>query len=225
MHIQSSYDLLYALKRLDYLETARDFLWWPNSGTFEVIVGAILTQQTKWEKVEESLYNLDKSNILSLESLSCANLEQIAACIKPSGFYNTKAHRLKTLSGNIIKDFGSFENFQKNVSREWLLEQKGIGMESADSILCYGCKRDILVVDGYTARLLDALGYKFDNYTHLQKWMQDDIEKNLQKAKELYGYNLELSVIYGRFHGKIVEYAKKYIRGKNVDIKPLQNLI
>ncbi len=225
MHIQSSYDLLYALKKLNYLETTRDFLWWPNSGTFEVIVDAILTQQTKWEKVEESLYNLERSNLLSLESLRSGDLEQIAACIKPSGFYNTKAYRLKTLSCNILKDFGSFNDFQKNVTREWLLKQKGIGMESADSILCYGCKRDILVIDSYTARLIEALGYKFDNYTQLQKWMQDGIEKNLQKAKELYRHNFELSVIYSRFHGKIVEYAKKYIRGKNVDIKPLQNLI
>ncbi len=225
MHIQSSCDLLYALKKLNYLETARDFLWWPNSGTFEVIVGAILTQQTKWERVEESLYNLDRSNLLLPELLSSGNLEQIASCIKPSGFYNTKAHRLQILSSNILKDFGSFENFQKNVSREWLLAQKGIGMESADSILCYGCKREIFVVDSYTARFLEALGYRFDNYTQLQKWMQDGLKENLQKVKELYPYDLELYVIYGRFHGKIVEYAKKYIRGKNVDIKPLQNLI
>lgn len=225
MHIQSSCDLLYALKKLNYLKTTRDFLWWPNSGTFEVVVGAILTQQTKWERVEESLYNLGRSNLLSPELLSSGDLEQISACIKPSGFYNTKAHRLQTLSSNILKDFGSFDNFQKNVSREWLLEQKGVGAESADSILCYGCKRDIFVVDSYTARLLEALGYEFNNYAQLQKWMQEGIKENLQKAKELYPYNLELSVIYARLHGKIVEYAKEYIRGKNVDIKPLQNLI
>jgi len=223
VYIQSSCDLLYALKKLNYLEAARDFLWWPNSGSFEVIAGAILTQQTKWERVEESLYNLGRSNLLSPELLSSGNLEQIVSCIKPSGFYNTKAHRLQTISSNILKDFGSFDNFQKNASREWLLGQKGIGMESADSILCYGCKREIFVVDSYTTRLLGALGYKFDNYTQLQKWMQDGLKENLQKAKELYPYNLELYAIYARFHGKIVEYAKEYIRGKNVDIKPLQN--
>ena len=225
MHIQNSYDLLYALKKLNYLESPRDFLWWPNSGTFEVIIGAILTQQTKWEKVEESLCNLKRSNLLSLKSLSSSNLEQIAACIKPSGFYNTKAHRLQTLSRNIIKDFGSFEDFQKNVSRGWLLAQKGIGMESADSILCYGCKRDIFVVDSYTKRLLEALNYHFEGYMQLQEWMQEGIKENLQKTKELYRHNLELPVIYARFHGKIVEYSKQFIRGKNVDIKPLQNLI
>ncbi|MGW8168983.1 MAG: 3-methyladenine DNA glycosylase [Sulfurovaceae bacterium] len=225
MHIKSSYDLLYALKKLNYLETDRDFLWWPKSGTFEVVVGAILTQQTRWERVVESLYNLDRSNLLSPELLSSGNLKQIAACIKPSGFYNTKALRLQSLCSNIIKDFGSFDNFQKNVSREWLLAQKGIGMESADSILCYGCKREILVIDSYTKRLLEAFGYIFNDYKQLQEWMQEGITQNLPKIKDLYQYDLELSAIYARFHGKIVEYAKKYIRGKNVDIKPLQNLI
>jgi endonuclease-3 related protein len=225
LHIKSSYDLFYALKRLNYLEGTRDFLWWPKSGTFEVVVGAILTQQTRWERVVESLYNLDRSNLLSPELLSSGNLEQIAACIKPSGFYNTKALRLQSLCSNIIKDFGSFDNFQKNVSREWLLAQKGIGMESADSILCYGCKREILVIDSYTKRLLEAFGYISNDYTQLQEWMQEGITQNLPKIKDLYQYDLELSAIYARFHGKIVEYAKKYIRGKNVDIKPLQNLI
>jgi len=225
VYIKSSYDLFYALKRLDYLYIAKDFWWWPNSGTFEVVIGAILTQQTKWERVEESLYNLDRSNLLSPESLSSGNLEQIAACIKPSGFYNTKAHRLQTLSSNILKDFGSFENFQKNVSRVWLLEQKGIGMESADSILCYGCKRDIFVVDSYTKRLLDAFGYTFDDYTQLQEWMQKGIKENLKTVKGLYPEDLDLSAIYARFHGKIVEYAKEHIRGQIVDIKPLLDLI
>ena len=225
LHIQSSYDLLYALKKLNYLETTRDFLWWPKSGTFDVVVGAILTQQTKWERVEESLKNLNESNSLSLEALSDNNLNHIIRCIKPSGFYNTKAFRLQSLCGNIIKDFGSFDNFQKNVSREWLLAQKGIGMESADSILCYGCNREILVIDSYTKRLLEAFGYVFNDYTQLQEWMQEGITQNLQRIKDLYQYDLELSAIYARFHGKIVEYAKKYIRGKNVDIKPIINLI
>ncbi|MBN2721435.1 MAG: 3-methyladenine DNA glycosylase [Campylobacterales bacterium] len=223
--MQSSCDLLYALKKLNYLEAARDFLWWPNSGTFEVIVGAILTQQTRWEKVEESLVNLKQENILSLVELSNRDLYQITRCIKPSGFYNTKAHRLQALCKNIIKDFGSFDNFQKNVSREWLLAQKGIGMESADSILCYGCKRDIFVVDSYTKRLLDAFGYTFDDYTQLQEWMQNGIKENLKKVKELYCEDLDPSAIYARFHGKIVEYAKEHIRGKTVDIKPLLELI
>jgi len=142
--LQSSYDLLRALKKMGYLKTTRDPLWWPRSCTFEVIIGALLTQQTKWEKVEESLANLKKGGLISLEALSRAEVGQIATLIKPSGFYNTKAGRLKILCQNILNDFATFEAFQDEVTREWLLAQKGIGMESADSILCYGCGREII---------------------------------------------------------------------------------
>ena len=223
--MQSSYDILYALKQMGYLNTTRDPLWWPQSSTFEVIIGAILTQQTKWEKVEESLANLKEHKLLSLEALSKADVQQIATLIKPSGFYNTKAQRIQILCTHILDDFGTFEVFQNKVSREWLLAQKGIGMESADSILCYGCRREVFVVDSYTQRLLDALGYSFEGYMQIQGWMQEGIEENLNKIKDIYKYEKELHVIYARFHGKIVEYAKEHIRGKHVDIKPLMEHI
>ncbi len=223
--MQSSYDLLYALKQMGYLKTTRDPLWWPQSGTFEVIIGAILTQQTKWERVEESLANLKEHRLLSLEALSKADVQQIATLIKPSGFYNTKAQRIQMLCTHILNDFGTFEAFQNEVSREWLLVQKGIGMESADSILCYACKRDVFVVDSYTQRLLGALGYTFEEYMQIQEWMQEGIEENLEKIQDIYKYEIELYEIYARFHGKIVEYAKTFIHGKQVDIKPLMEHI
>jgi len=140
--LQNSYELLYALKKSGYLKTHRDPLWWPNSGTQEVIFGAILTQQTKWERVEESLSNLREAGRDSLKSLADSDIQIITELIKPSGFYNTKAQRLKILCKHILEDFGSFEVFQERTDREWLLRQKGIGMESADSILCYGCKKE-----------------------------------------------------------------------------------
>ncbi len=219
--MQSSYDLLYALKQMGYLKTNRDPLWWPQSSTFEVIIGSILTQQTKWERVEESLANLKEHRLLSLEALSKADVQQIAMLIKPSGFYNTKAQRIQMLSTHILDDFTTFEAFQDEVSREWLLAQKGIGMESADSILCYGCGREVFVVDSYTQRLLGALGYVFEDYEQIQEWMQEGIVENLEKVQDIYKYEIELHSIYARFHGKIVEYAKTFIHGKNVDIKPL----
>ncbi len=219
--MQSSYDLLYALKHMGYLQTTRDSLWWPHSGTFEVIIGAILTQQTKWERVEESLANLKAHNLLSLEALSKADIQQISTLIKPSGFYNTKSQRIQILCKHILHDFGTFEVFQNEVTREWLLAQKGIGMESADSILCYACKREIFVVDSYTQRLLRALGYTFEDYMQIQEWMQKGVEENLEKIQDIYKYEIELHTIYARFHGKIVEYAKEYIRGKSVELTPL----
>jgi len=125
------------------------------------------------------------------------------------------------LCTSILDDFGTFEAFQVKVTREWLLAQKGIGMESADSILCYGCRREVFVVDSYTQRLLDALGYSFEGYMQIQEWMQEGIEENLEKVQDIYKYEIELHEIYARFHGKIVEYAKTFIHGKHVDIMPL----
>ena len=214
--MQSSYDLFCALKKMGYLHAARDPLWWPHSGTEEVIIGAILTQQTKWEKVEMSLAQLKEQGFCSIEALSAGDIKQITSLIKPSGFYNTKATRLQQLCRNILENFGTFEVFKEEVSRKWLLAQKGIGMESADSILCYACEREVFVVDSYTQRLLDALGYTFDDYMQLQEWMQEGIETHFDKILRSYGKPITLQAVFARFHGKIVEFAKGHIRGKTV---------
>ncbi len=223
--MQSSYDILYALKQMGYLKTTRDPLWWPRSCTFEVIIGAILTQQTKWEKVEESLANLKEGGLISLKALSRAEVGQIATLIKPSVFCNTKAQRLQILCQNILNEFNTFEMFQNEVTRDWLLAQKGIGMESADSILCYGCKREVFVVDSYTQRLLESLGCSFENYMQIQEWMQEGIEANFDKITKMYDTPMTLHTVYARFHGKIVEFAKEHIRGKNVNTETLKKYI
>ncbi len=217
-----SFDLLRALKKLSYLKDERDPLWWPNSGTFEVVIGAILTQQTKWEKVEKSLLNLKEANLLDLKSLAKIDHREIAPLIKPSGFYNTKAKRIKNLCKNIQKEFGNFENFQENVQREWLLSQKGIGEETADSILCYACLKEEMVVDSYTQRILREFGYEFETYEELSSWLKEAIANNLSKIYELYEKELSLNQIYARFHGKIVEYAKEHSKGKKIEIAPLK---
>jgi endonuclease-3 related protein len=206
--VNSSFEILEALKKENLLKDTTDENWWPNSGTFEVIVGAILTQQTKWQKVEKSLENLREQGVLELEKLAQIDGKVLATLIKPSGFYNTKAKRLKDLCKAIVRDFGDFENFQKSVSREWLLEQKGVGEESADAILCYACFREVFVVDNYTNKLLKSLGYDFESYMELQEWMVSGIESNLDKVYTLYDSEVNLFTIYSRFHGKIVEFSK-----------------
>ena len=223
--MQSSYDLLYALKQMGYLKTTRDPFWWPQSSTLEVVIAAILTQQTKWGRVEESLAKLKEHKLLSLKALSKADVQQISTLIKPSGFYNTKAQRIQMLCTHILDDFISFERFQDEVSREWLLAQKGIGMESADSILCYACEREVFVVDSYTQRVLDSLGYSFENYMQIQEWMQEGIEANFDKISKIYDRPMTLHAVYARLHGKIVEFAKEHIRGKNVNTKTLKKYI
>lgn len=219
--MNNSFELLVALKNQGYFKSTRDALWWPRSGTFWVVVGAILTQQTKWEKVEKSMENLEHLGINSLEKLATLDIERLSTAIQPSGFYNTKAKNISLLSHAILNEFGSFEVFCENVDREWLLAQKGIGEESADSILCYACKQEAMVVDAYTARLLAGFGYSFESYEALQEWMLEGLLGNVSKINQLYGKEIMLSEVYARFHGKIVEFCKENSRGKNVNVESL----
>ncbi len=207
--MDSGHDLYLALQKLDLLENKPD-LWWPNTYEFEVLVGAILTQNTQWTRVEVSLENLRNNNILSLEGLAEVEIELLVECIRPCGFHKAKSKNIQMLCQNIISDFGDFENFQYEVSREWLLSQRGIGPESADTILCYGCQRDVMVVDKYTQQLLQALGREFDKYEDLQSWCMDGF-----RCDDLH-HDLAL------FHGMIVEYMKRHKKGKYIDITPLE---
>ena len=219
--MNNSFELLCLLKNAGHLKTLRDPLWWPRSRTFWVIVGAILTQQSKWEKVEQSLENLEKAGVESLEKFFICKLESVCELIKPSGFYNTKAKNLQALCRAILEDFGSFESFCETASREWLLGQKGIGQESADSILCYACEREAMVVDAYSARLLKAFGYEFESYEDLQAWFCEGIDAHWDKIQALYGRDVSLNEVYARFHGKIVEFCKENSRGKIVNVESL----
>lgn len=213
----NSFDLLCALKAKGYLKTQRDALWWPHSKTFWVIVGAILTQQSKWEKVEQSMQNLRIAGIDSLKSIAECSLEYLADYIKPSGFYNTKAKNLKIICTTILEEFHSFEYFCETVSRDWLLQQKGVGPESADSILCYACGAEVMVVDAYTSRLLESFGYQFESYDALQEWMVEGIVSHQHHLSAIYGRAIGLNEVYARFHGKIVEFCKENSRGKQVE--------
>ena len=212
--MNSSFELLEALKRAGYDATERDPFWWPHSGAYEVIIGAILTQQAKWEKVENSLNNLQQANLLSLETLANTPIEVIAHYIKPSGFYNTKAKNIQKLSVNILNEFGDFSSFKESVSREWLLAQKGVGEETADGILCYGCLKEAMVVDSYTHRLLSHYGFSFESYGEIQEWLIEGIDD--KKIEKLYGRSLTRTEVYARFHGKIVMFCKEKMRGKVV---------
>ena len=220
--LNDSFELLVMLKNAGFLRELRDPLWWPRSGRYEVLVGAILTQQTKWEKVEKSLEKLKENGIDSIEKISKLDIKILSTLIKPSGFYNTKAKYLLGISKNIIKDFGTFDEFCMMVDRDWLLAQKGIGRESADSILCYGCLKDYFVVDNYTMRLLSAFGFSFESYEELQEWMSDGILSNKDKIDRLYQRKMGINEVYARFHGKIVEYCKENSKGKTVSIEYLE---
>lgn len=210
--IDNSYDLLLFLKKQDLIEEHLEY-WWPNNNDFEILIGAILTQNTKWVNVEKSLGNLKKLDLLSLEALSQADLSLLIEAITPSGFKNQKSVRLIKLAKNILEEFSSFENFKENVTRDWLLAQKGIGQETADAILCYSCHQEYMVVDSYTNRLLKRFGYEFDSYCDIQTWIVYGINENYDKIAKLYGYEISLNKLYARFHGKIVEFMKRNPKG------------
>ena len=198
------------LEDQDLLKDSSEF-WWPSYGNFEVVIGAILTQNTTWINVEKSLQNLKYH--LILDSFLTLEEDLLKQYIKPSGFYNQKAPRLLLLSYNIKNEFKSFETFKKNVSRKWLLEQKGIGEETADSILCYACSRDELVIDSYTKRLLKLFDVEFKTYKEYKNYLENGIKKNWQILSKRYKNNKNLC--YAQLHGMIVEYNKKE-RLKNV---------
>jgi len=207
MEFSNSYELLIELREKNLLKNKPKY-WWPNVGSFEVVVGAILTQNTKWENVEKALNQLRIDNgELRIEYIVSYDISYLAQIIKPVGFYNQKAKRLIALSRNILRDFGSFEEFRENVSREWLLAQKGIGFETADSILCYACFRETMVMDAYTKRLLKKNGYEFESYDEMKEWFERGIEENWDKIAKF--YENDLNLCYARFHGKIVEFMKK----------------
>ena len=128
--------------------------WWPGDTPFEIMVGAILTQNTSWSNAEKAMNNLKKENLLEPRKLYRVNQEELAQLIKPSGYYNIKARRLKNFINIFVNDFeGSAEKMFSGDGRELrkkLLKVNGIGSETADSILLYAGKKPFFVVDMLT---------------------------------------------------------------------------
>lgn len=204
----------------------KEFDWLENQGLsdFELLISVILTQNTKWDNVLKALNNLKNAQISSLEQLlNLSNLE-LATLIKPSGFYNTKAKRLKELASNILDTYSDIENFKKNVDREWLLNIKGLGFESVDSILNYLCKREILVVDSYTQRLAMHLGYEFENYEELREFFESGIENEQENLCQILEKKYELFELYQIFHALIIAFGKVAFKGAKLTLEG-ENLI
>ncbi|HED6586987.1 3-methyladenine DNA glycosylase [Campylobacter coli] len=204
----------------------KEFDWLENQGLsdFELLISVILTQNTKWDNVLKALDNLKNAQISSLEQLlNLSNLE-LATLIKPSGFYNTKAKCLKELASNILDTYSDIENFKKNVDREWLLNTKGLGFESVDSILNYLCKREILVVDSYTQRLAMHLGYEFENYEELREFFESGIENEQENLCQILEKKYELFELYQIFHALIIAFGKVAFKGVKLTLEG-ENLI
>ncbi|EKM1492637.1 endonuclease III domain-containing protein [Campylobacter coli] len=204
----------------------KEFDWLENQGLsdFELLISVILTQNTKWDNVLKALNNLRNARISSLEQLSNLSNLELATLIKPSGFYNTKAKRLKELANKILDTYSNIENFKKNVDREWLLNIKGLGFESVDSILNYLCKREILVVDSYTQRLAIHLGYEFENYEDLREFFESGIENEQENLCQILEKKYELFELYQIFHAAIIAFGKVAFKGAKLTLEG-ENLI
>ncbi len=219
MPIQTSSDLLFRLHHLGYDNPTRDPWWWPDSGRFATLIGAILTQNTTWESVEKSLSGLQNAEWLEPHALAAAPRRELETLIRPSGYYRNKARNLQEIAQAIIDDFGDFEIFARRVCRNWLMRRRGVGRETADAILNYACYREAFVADSYTARLLEALGHGQKDYPAVQSWMLDGIEEGCQATFP----DLPRAQCYARYHGMVVEYCKTHRTGKRIDVESLSD--
>lgn len=158
--------------------------WWPGDSPFEVIIGAILTQNTSWKNVEIAIRALKEKNLLDPLKLYRVGDRLLANTIKSSGFFNIKARRIKTFMSFLFENYqGSLEKmFSEGLTplREKLLKINGIGPETADSILLYAGGKPIFVVDAYTKRILARhnLISKTASYSEIQELFMENLKKD-----------------------------------------------
>ena len=178
--------------------------WWPARTKFEVIVGAILTQNTNWGNVEKAIRQLKAAGVLSELALRDIPVTKLAALIKPAGYFNVKARRLK----NFMRFF--FDEYQgslKTMGQEYLphlrhklLQVNGIGPETADSILLYALDKPVFVVDAYTKRFL----YRHNLISPKAEYHQ---------TQELFSTNFDAGIPFFReYHALIVALGKNYCK-------------
>ena len=183
--------------------------WWPAESPFEVMVGAILTQNTSWKNVEQAIANLKGAGLLSLQALTDLPTALLAQYIRPVGYYNIKAGRLKNLLLFISEHFGddldAFLDQPLGSFRDQLLSIKGIGRETADSILLYAADQPIFVVDAYTHRILmrhELIDESFD-YEAIQEWFMDYLPCE--------------TALYNEYHALLVKVGSVYCKKKHPD--------
>jgi endonuclease-3 related protein len=155
--------------------------WWPGETPFEVMVGAILTQNTSWRNVEKAIQNLKARKVLHVRGIHQLKRNQLASLIRSSGYFRIKADRLKAFVNFLLENFdGELKRMMKEeveTLRQKLLHVKGIGPETADSILLYGLKKPIFVVDAYTKRILSRHGIISEkaSYEEVQRLFMDHL--------------------------------------------------
>ena len=181
--------------------------WWPGESPFEVMIGAVLTQNTNWKNVERAIRNLRKSDLLDPYGLFEVTLDELEELIQPAGYFRVKARRLHSLLEFFIGRYGGSVEAMSRTSlpdlRRELLAVYGIGPETADSILLYAVGLPIFVVDAYTHRVFARHGWiNFDaDYHQIQDYVQGDLPQDVP--------------MYNEFHALLVRVGKNYCRKTN----------
>ncbi len=174
--------------------------WWPGETPFEVMVGAILTQNTSWRNVERAIQELKNRGVLNAEGMRQLRRSQLAPLIRSSGYYRIKAGRLKAFVKFYFEEYdGKVEKMREErlpVLRRKLLEVNGIGPETADSIILYGLNKPIFVVDAYTRRILSRHGMISGSLSYEE--IQRLFMKHLPPNKKLFNEYHALLVHLGK---------------------------
>lgn len=172
--------------------------WWPAQSPLEVLVGAILTQNTAWKNVERAIANLREAGLLDIQRLYALPLEELAELIQPAGYYRLKAKRLHNLLRLVVDEFdGSLEVMFSNdreTLRERLLSVNGVGPETADAIMLYAGQIPTFVVDTYTHRILARHGWTdFESDYHtIQSQFESELERDVALFNEYHGLLVRL---------------------------------
>ena len=183
--------------------------WWPGETTMEIMVGAVLTQNTSWLNVEKAIANLQKAGVLDFQTLLHLPQAVLADYIRPAGYYNLKAARLQNLLRYVDSCLDGEQDIEQFFAgdllalRAQLLSVKGIGPETADSILLYAAKQPVFVIDAYAYRLLSRHGFvgEESSYEEMQELMMDALPADVY--------------LFNEFHALIVAVGKEFCRKKN----------
>lgn len=178
--------------------------WWPGDTAFEIAVGAILTQNTSWRNVERTIENLKRAEVLQPDRLYALPEWQLAENLRPSGYFNVKAKRLRAFLKLLVEDHGSdmqdLCSIPLHQLRPKLLEVRGIGPETADSICLYAAGQPIFVIDAYTKRIFSRLGLadETDSYEDLQSYFMQHLPHEVP--------------LFNEYHAQIVYLGKDCCR-------------
>lgn len=178
--------------------------WWPGESKFEIMVGAVLTQNTAWTNVERAIGNLKVAKALTPEKILAAHPKRLAYWLKPSGYFNVKARRLKAMCRWLVAQGGvrRLARMPTPALRHALLAVHGIGPETADDILLYAFDRPVFVIDAYTHRIFDRLGISSgsEDYETLRRMFEQALKPDVP--------------LYNEYHALIVRHGKDVCKTK-----------